>query len=108
MRSHYHEGNFTWMQRATREDLINGSFHKAIGSILALAQCFGIMPVVGIKGKSAADLQFQWKSFRTIYSYILFVLMVIYCGITLWVTLSRDIQFDRMSKISLIHLFSSE
>lgn len=74
---------------------------------MALAQCFGMMPVNGIKGKSAADLQFKWRSFRTIYSCVMFVLMVIYAGMTLWITFSNDIQFDRMSEaISMLLVFS--
>lgn len=55
-------------------------------------------PVVGIKGKTAASLQFQWKSFRTAYSCVMFVLMVIYAGMTLWITLSNKIQFDQISE----------
>lgn len=99
MLSNYHEDEVKWMQRATRDDLYSGSFHEAIGSILALAQFFGVMPVVGVKSKSPIDLKFQWKSLRTIYSIVLFILMMIYGGMTLWVAFSGKINFDRISKI---------
>lgn len=37
----------------------------------------------------------------------MFVLMVIYAGMTLWITFSNEIQFDRMSEaISMLSDFS--
>lgn len=90
------------LKRGTRKEFsFDGSFQEAIGSILALAQCFGVMPVVGIKSKSASCLEFQWKSFRTIYSLIAILLGLTYAGITFWITLSNDIEFVRMSKFGL-------
>lgn len=100
MSSYYHEDEVKWMQRANHDDLMyNGSFHEAIGSIMALAQYFGVMPVVGVKSKSTNDLKFQWKSLRTIYSLGLVVLMMIYGGMTLCVAFSGKINFDRIGKI---------
>lgn len=88
-----------YLKRATRKDFsFEGSFQEAIGSILAMAQCFGIMPVVGIKCKSASHLKFKWKSMRTIYSLIAISLALIYASITLWITLNNEIQFVQMSK----------
>lgn len=87
------------MKRTTRKDFsFDGSFQEAIGSILALAQYFGVMPVVGIKSNSAAQLRFQWKSFRTIYSLIVLFFGLIYAGITVWVTFTNEIEFVRLSE----------
>lgn len=91
-----------YLKRATRKDFsLDGSFQEAIGSILALAQCFGVMPVVGIKSKSASCLEYQWKNFRTIYSFIAILLGLLYAGITFWITFTNDIEFVRMSKFGL-------
>lgn len=87
------------MKKAKRKDvLFDGSFHEAIGSVLALAQCFGIMPVVGIKSKTASHLAFQWKSARSIYSFTAILLGVIYSGIVLWIIINNEIQFIQMSR----------
>lgn len=51
--------------RGTREDfLYNGTFHEAVGMVLAVAQCFGIMPVSGIRGKLPSHLKFKKFSLR--------------------------------------------
>ncbi|XP_055326851.1 gustatory receptor for sugar taste 64f-like [Sitodiplosis mosellana] len=86
-----------WLQRATRKDfLFDGSFQEAIGPLLAMAQCFGIMPVIGIKSKTACKLQFKWNSYRTIYSFVVFILLLIIMGMTVWITASHEIKFSRM------------
>ncbi|XP_070501290.1 gustatory receptor for sugar taste 64b-like [Chironomus tepperi] len=48
------------------------SFHQAVGPALLLGQIFGMLPVDGVLGKSEKDLNFRWKSPKTIYS-ILFL-----------------------------------
>lgn len=88
-----------YLKRVTRKDFsFDGSFQEAIGSILAMAQCFGVMPVAGIKSNSASCLKFQWKSFRAIYCFIAILLGLIYAGITIWITFTNDIEFVRISK----------
>lgn len=79
---------------------IVGGFHEAISPILVMAQCFGVMPVTGVKCKSASMLKFQWKSVRVAYSFVAFLLALIYAVMTVGKTLSREIQFDRMSKFA--------
>lgn len=79
---------------------VDGSFQEAIGSILVMAQCFGIMPVVGIKSNSTSNLKFQWKSSRTVYSFIAFLLTLIYAILTIGKTLSTTIEFDRTSRFA--------
>lgn len=80
----------------------DGSFQEAISPILVMAQCFGIMPVVGVKSKSASKLKFQWKSVRVAYSFVAFILALIYAVMTIAKTLSRDIQFDSMSMFDVL------
>jgi gustatory receptor len=51
--------------RGTREDFIyNGSFHEAVGFVLAFAQLFGIMPVGGVRAKTPQKLKFRKFSLR--------------------------------------------
>lgn len=94
-----YEGEIQWLKRATRKDLLfDGSFQEAIGSILAMAQCFGMMPVVGVKSSSAAELKFNWRSLRTFYSLMAFLFTLVYAGMTFWITLNNEIHFDRMGE----------
>lgn len=96
----FHTDEIQYLKRTTRKDIrsFEGSFQEAIGPTLALAQYFGVMPVVGVKSKSAAHLEFKWKSFRTIYSFIMFSCGAVYTGVTLWITLTSEIKFVRMSE----------
>lgn len=59
------EVRFKFPTRGTREDfLYNGTFHEAVGLILATSQIFGIMPVRGVRDKSPKGLKFRKFSFR--------------------------------------------
>lgn len=94
-----HTDEIHGLKRTPRKEVsFDGSFHEAIGSILALAQCFGIMPVVGIKNKSASELAFQWKSVRCICSIVVILLSIIYAGLVFWITINDEIQFIQMCK----------
>ncbi|PNF40292.1 hypothetical protein B7P43_G05776 [Cryptotermes secundus] len=44
------------------------SFHHAVSSEIVTAQCFGLLPVLGITAPNAASLRFRWCSFRTMFS----------------------------------------
>lgn len=92
-------GEIKALQRATAKDLIyNGSFQEAVAPLLILAECFAIMPVIGIKSGSAAKMYFAWASVRTIYSIIVFVLMMILTGLTIGVTFRHNVQFDSIGE----------
>lgn len=83
------------MTRATGNDLnCNGSFHEAFSSVLVLAQCLAILPVVGIKSGSTHGLRFTWKSFRTIYSLTAFVFAASYTVFATCITLTKKITFN--------------
>lgn len=45
-----------------------GSFHEAVAPVLTVAQCFCLMPVLGIGGSSVRSLHFSRKSWRFWYS----------------------------------------
>lgn len=82
----------------------NGSFHEAIGSVLVIAQCFGVMPVCGVKCDSAEQLRFEWQSVRAVYSAIAFVGVVWYMGLTIWNTANQDIDFSQIGWCTLFTL----
>lgn len=89
-----------WLQRATWKDfMFDGSFVEAVGSIFAMAQCFGVMPVVGIKSKSASKLKFEWHALRTIYSLILFAFVLIYTIFTVWMAFGDKLKFDSVGML---------
>jgi Trehalose receptor len=55
---------------------LKGSFHDAIGPILKIVQIIGIMPVDGVNGKDISNINFKWKSLKTVQS-----LLFLICGV---------------------------
>lgn len=72
----------------------NGSFHEAISSVLVVAQCLAMLPVTGIKKKSAYELRFSWQSARTIYSLIAFGFAASYVVFATCITLTKPLTFN--------------
>lgn len=108
-------GEIQTLQKATAKDFIyNGSFQEAVAPVLLAAECFAIMPVIGIRSGSASKMYFTWRSVRTIYSIIVFVLMTILAALTIVVTFRQNIEFDSIGEwriarfISLSARFESE
>ncbi|XP_055326852.1 gustatory receptor for sugar taste 64f-like [Sitodiplosis mosellana] len=64
---------------------------------MVLAQCFGLMPVVGVKTRTASQLRFKWNSVRTVYSFVVFLLLLGYAIMTVIVSFEGRIQFDRVA-----------
>lgn len=78
--------------RGTRDDFIyEGTFHEAVGTILAISQFFGVMPVHGVKSKNPSKLRFSYCSFR-------FILCVFYVIGLLWITF-LDIHWITKTKL---------
>lgn len=50
---------------------IGSAFHEAIWPVLAVAQLFGVFPVIGIRDLSMSTLQFKWISIRTFHSLVI-------------------------------------
>lgn len=44
------------------------TFHQAVGPALFLGHVFAMLPVDGVLAKNEKDLNFRWKSPKTIYS----------------------------------------
>ena len=83
--------------RGTRDDyMYDGTFHEAVGSILAVAQLFGIMPVHGIKAKNPSQLRFKILSFRFLFSIIYIVgSMLSLCLTVHWIATSK-LEFGKL------------
>lgn len=71
--------------------MYNGTFHEAVGTILAVAQLFGVMPVQGVKAKIPSKLKFNKCSFR-------FLLCILYTISLLWITF-LDIRWIAKTKL---------
>lgn len=89
--------NVEWLKRTNAKDTGTGGFHEAVGSVLALAQFFAIMPVVGVRSDGVSRLKFEWKSIRTIYAMILLISLTLYLGLTLYIMRKREMSFDAIS-----------
>lgn len=88
-----------WMKRVTDPDQINrGRFQEAIGNVLAFAQFFAMMPLVGVTKSSTTGLHFKWRCIRTIYATIIFITAAIYLSILIILTLSREMTFNSIGK----------
>lgn len=95
-------GKLSWLQHKTwRGFLSDGSFQEAIGSILAMAQFFGVMPVLGVKCKTASKLRFKWLAVRTIYSLVVYFFVTLYGGMTVRFAFQNGLKFDNVGMSSL-------
>lgn len=50
------------------EETRSSTFHEAVGPCMAYGQFFGMIPVDGILADDESQLEFRWKSLKTIYS----------------------------------------
>lgn len=75
-----------------------GSFHEAISITLIMGQIFAIMPVIGVRGKTAYDLKFAWTAIRTIHGIIGIMLGTIYTCFSIYSLLYIEASFDYMGK----------
>ncbi|XP_069678714.1 gustatory receptor for sugar taste 64f-like [Periplaneta americana] len=64
------------------EDDVN-SMHRAMNSVLLVAQFFALCPVQGITSSRPADLRFRWRSFRVIYTIIVILAFMVSLGFTI-------------------------
>lgn len=102
---------FQFPTRGTREDFMyDGSFHEAVGIILAVAQFFGIMPVGGVRAKSPTSLKFRKFSFRFVFCILCIVGLSWMLALdSLWLFRTKpefgkiiNVVFDSTNMISLI------
>lgn len=76
--------------------MYDGSFQEAIAPILIVAQCFAVMPVNGVRSGSASKMSYHWTSVRAIYSYVVFIMMCIFTGLTISDIFKNHIEFDNI------------
>ena len=82
-----------------QDTLYNGSFHEAIGPILVLAQCFGVMPVQGVREKFASNVTFNWKSFRVFFALFITWSMFGETLSTIYWTFSQRVEFGKLIQL---------
>lgn len=83
---------------STPLSLASGSFHEAIGTILAMAQFFGVMPVIGVKSKFVSSLRYKQSAWRTILSVICFALLIGYSFVVIIALIMKGFGLDTISE----------
>lgn len=73
-----------------------------------IAQCFGIMPVIGVKQASAAKLTFEWLSFRCVYSIIVAMAAMAYALLQFWHSFHQKIDFGTFCEYYLWPVVSNK
>lgn len=66
--------------------------------VLAMAQCFAIMPLRGVKSLHVSDLRFTWRCLRTLYAGIMFVLTALNAMLTILHMYNGPIEFKRLGE----------
>lgn len=62
---------------------------------MAVAQFFGIMPLVNVLTNDITKVNFKWMSLRTVYSIFCFICLVAYDTITIMWVISEGVEFSR-------------
>ena len=57
-----------------KEKILNPSFHQSIGFVLAYGQFYGMLPVDGILADDESQVEFRWKSVKTLYAMVFLLL----------------------------------
>lgn len=57
------------------EECKNPSFHNSVGYAFVYGQFFGLLPFDGVLAKDENQVEFRWKSLKTIYS-----VLFLFCG----------------------------
>jgi gustatory receptor len=79
---------------------LKGSFHEAIGPVLRVAQVFGLFSVDGVMSKDVSNIEFKWRSFKTIYSMLFLVLGTTECLLCCRLILNKGLTLSLSSELS--------
>ncbi|XP_075162534.1 gustatory receptor for sugar taste 64f-like [Haematobia irritans] len=98
---HYIEKPPNFYKKSMKNNFSSGGhFHEAVGRIFVIAECFTMMPVRGVTASHPRYLSFSWWSFRTIYSMVFIVCMVIDTIISIYKILHRPITFNNIEPLA--------
>lgn len=81
---------------STARHFCDGNFQDSIYPVLAIAQCFGVMPVRNISSRNALDLKFTWKSFRYIFAVFVTMSCALEAVSTIVWTFSTRVEFGKL------------
>lgn len=89
-------GNVRFIPQDESKSNCSGNFHQAVYPVMAIAQCFGVMPVNNISAQCPADLKFTWKSVRFCFA----IIVMMSCGLesfsaVSW-TFSTRVEFGKL------------
>lgn len=97
--SHLHKRlvKFKLPTHGTRDDFLhNGTFHEAVGFMMAFAQIFGICPVCGVREPTVKHLKFQKCSIRFWLSIFYIVAMAWILGMEIYWIFKTRIEFGKL------------
>lgn len=77
------------------------SFHQVIYPVLFLAQMFALLPVYGIRGKTANDLNFKLFSVKCFYSLFITLSIITFISITIIWFFDNRIGLDKLGNTFL-------
>lgn len=93
----FYKVKFKFPTRGTKDDFLhNGSFHEAVGFMMAFAQIFGICPVCGVRGPSVKNLKFRKFSFRFWLSIFYIVSLGWILGMEIYWIFKSKIEFGKL------------
>lgn len=96
---HLHERlvKFKLPTHGTRDDFLhNGTFHEAVGFMMAFAQIFGICPVCGVRAPTVKHLKFQKCSIRFWLSIFYTISMAWILGMEIYWIFKTRIEFGKL------------
>lgn len=75
-------------------DNLDGFFREAIGPFLIVGQFFGVLPVIGVTNRFIYNLKFEWKALRTLYSWFVVTILIIYTLYLTWWTFNTEKSYS--------------
>lgn len=80
----------------------SNNIYSCLRPTLAMAQCFGLMPLQGIND-GADKLKFTWRTWRIVYS-VMVLCGISFCGVTcLLKTFETGVKMFKLGKILNIY-----
>lgn len=87
-----HNIDFLLLSFSAENHSIEGSFREAVGPFLMVGQCFGVLPVIGVRSRNLSELQFKWTSIRTLCSLVCAAFLVCYTLFLGWVAFQVEVE----------------
>lgn len=71
-----------------------GTFRNAMWPLLVVGQLFGVMPLIGVTKPALSDLQFEWRTLRTVYAGLTVLAYLCHTLSIFWRIITDSINVD--------------